>query len=123
MVNRDKVEHQLALLQDYLALLKDTQGMSRENFLTSKKEILTAERCLQLAIECLINIGNHIVASEGYRAPKDYGDVFQVLGENGVVNIEDVQILKEMVKFRNRLVHLYWDIEPGFALEDHWGRA
>jgi hypothetical protein len=29
-----------------------------------------------VAIEICIDVGNHIIAGEGYRAPRDYGDVF-----------------------------------------------
>ncbi len=33
-----------------------------------------------VAIEACIDVGRHLVASEGLRAPRDYADVFTVLG-------------------------------------------
>lgn len=112
MVNRTKVERQLELIKEYLGFLREIQALPEEEFVSSKKDFHSAERCLQLAIECLINIGNHIISDQSWRAPKDYGDIFKVFAENGVFLTEDVLKLKQMVQFRNRLVHVYWDIEP-----------
>ncbi len=112
MVNRTKVERQLELIKEYLCFLKDIQSLPVEKFAVSRRDFHSAERCLQLAIECLINIGNHIISDQGLRAPKDYADIFKVLAENSILLAEDVLTLKQMVQFRNRLVHVYWDIEP-----------
>lgn len=112
MVNRTKVERQLELIKEYLDFLREIQALPEEEFASSKKDFHSAERCLQLAIECLINIGNHIISDQGWRAPRDYGDIFKVFAENGVFLTEDFLKLKQMIQFRNRLVHVYWDIEP-----------
>ncbi|MDR3585384.1 MAG: DUF86 domain-containing protein [Desulfosporosinus sp.] len=112
MVNRTKVERQLELIKEYLDFLQEIQTLPKEVFAASRRDFHSAERCLQLAIECLINIGNHIISDQGLRAPKDYADIFNVLSENNIVLMEDVLTLKQMVQFRNRLVHVYWDIEP-----------
>lgn len=112
MVNRTKVERQLQLINEYLDFLQEIRSLSEEEFVLSRKDFHSAERCLQLAIECLINIGNHIISDQGWRAPKDYADIFKVLAENNIIFTVDVVTLKQMVQFRNRLVHMYWDIEP-----------
>lgn len=112
MVNRTKIERQLELIKEYLDFLREIQSLTEDEFVASRKDFHSTERCLQLAIECLINIGNHIVSDQGLRAPKDYADIFKVLAENNIFLTEDVQTLKQMVQFRNRLVHVYWEIEP-----------
>ena len=112
LVNRTKVERQLELIEEYLDFLREIQTLPEEEFATSRRDFHSYERCLQLAIECLINIGNHIISDRGLRAPKDYADIFKVLAENCILLMEDALNLKQMVQFRNRLVHVYWDIEP-----------
>ena len=112
LVNRTKVERQLQLIYEYLDFLHEIQSLTVEEFVSSRKDFHSSERCLQLAIECLINIGNHIISDQGLRAPKDYADIFKVLLENNILLTVDVVTLKQMVQFRNRLVHMYWDIEP-----------
>jgi uncharacterized protein YutE (UPF0331/DUF86 family) len=67
----------------------------------------TAERYLHLTIECLLDIGNHIIADRGYRKPETYGEIFQILAEEGVIPEKLLQELEGMAAFRNVLVHDY----------------
>jgi uncharacterized protein YutE (UPF0331/DUF86 family) len=45
------------------------------------------------------------------RSPEDYGDTFKVLDEGGILDEEFATKLVSMARFRNRLVHLYWDVD------------
>jgi uncharacterized protein YutE (UPF0331/DUF86 family) len=38
------------------------------------------------AIECSIDLANHIISSERYRSPEDYADAFRTLGEEGLID-------------------------------------
>ena len=49
--------------------------------------------------------------TEWYRVPEDYGDTFRVMCEEGAFDTEFSKELVKMAKFRNRLVHLYWEID------------
>jgi uncharacterized protein YutE (UPF0331/DUF86 family) len=51
------------------------------------------------------------VAKAGGRAPCDYADCFRILGEIGIFDEEFVEKLEKMAKFRNLLVHLYWQVD------------
>jgi uncharacterized protein YutE (UPF0331/DUF86 family) len=66
---------------------------------------------LQIAIESCINIGNHIISSENFRSPKDYRDIFTVLSEQGIFPDDFAITLRQMTGLRNRLVHLYWEVD------------
>jgi len=78
------------------------QSSAKYNFVTS--------------IEAAIDTANHISATRDLRAPRDYADAFKVLAENGVVDPTFAEELQKMARFRNRLVHLYWDV----SLEEIW---
>ena len=54
---------------------------------------------------------NHIISRNGYRVPEDYGDTFRVMGEVGALDTDFSDDLRNMAKFRNRLVHLYWEVD------------
>lgn len=54
---------------------------------------------------------NHIISRNGFRVPEDYGDTFIVMAEEGALDLEFSQELRNMAKFRNRLVHLYWEVD------------
>jgi uncharacterized protein YutE (UPF0331/DUF86 family) len=71
----------------------------------------SAKHLLQVSIECCLDIAHHIVADEGYRTPTDYFDTFVVLSENDILPAAFMPTLRQMVSFRNRIVHLYWDVD------------
>jgi len=85
--------------------------MDQKLFLGDDLALGAAKYYLQTAIETCIDIGNHLISSEGYRAPRDYPDVFTILEENGVVTERQAVKLRQMAGLRNRLVHLYWEID------------
>jgi uncharacterized protein YutE (UPF0331/DUF86 family) len=60
-----------------------------------------------VAIEVCIDVGRHVVASEGLRAPLDYADVFAVLAEAALLDRETAEELRDAARFRNLLVHGY----------------
>lgn len=66
-----------------------------------------AERYLHLAIESLLDIGNHIISDQGFRKPETYTDIFQILAEQHIIPPELLKELEGMAAFRNILVHDY----------------
>ena len=63
----------------------------------------------------LLGYSNHIIAAKGFRAPRDYADSFKVLEEHDVLDEELGMKLRQMAKFRNRLVHLYGEIDDAYV--------
>jgi uncharacterized protein YutE (UPF0331/DUF86 family) len=52
-----------------------------------------------------------VISSEGWRTPRDFGDAFAVLNENGVLDEALAGRLRGLARLRNRLVHVYDDID------------
>jgi uncharacterized protein YutE (UPF0331/DUF86 family) len=71
----------------------------------------SAKYSLIVAIEGAVDLCNHLIAKNGFRTPEDYADSFKVLEERGAFDAEFTQTLIQMARFRNRLVHIYWDID------------
>jgi len=59
----------------------------------------------------LEDLSNHIISKNGFRTPEDYADTFRVMEEKGVFDAEFTNSLIQMARFRNRLGHIYWDID------------
>lgn len=70
-----------------------------------------------VAIEACIDAGRHIVASGGLRAPRDYADVFTVLGESGLLPADVVAELRDTARFRNLLVPDYIAVDDTRVIE------
>jgi uncharacterized protein YutE (UPF0331/DUF86 family) len=117
MVSIKKISQKFIQLENYLGLLKEISKESEEAFLKNQIIIGSAKYYLQVSIECCLDVANHIIASERLRAPNDYADSFTVLEEKGIFHQQLGQRLRQMAKFRNRLVHLYGEIDDKYVYE------
>ena len=110
----ERIKEHLKHLNKYYLHLADIRKKKHADF--EKDAILrsSSERFLQLAIESCLNIGNRLISLEQFNKPTDtpetYADIFLQLKKLGVIDDSFSDRLVKMAKFRNRLVHLYWEI-------------
>lgn len=104
-------------LRNYQAKLTILAGYPRGEFIQDFTKVESAKHLLQVSIECCLDIAHHIAADEGYRTPQDSYDAFVVLNEEGILPDDFLPVLRQMVSFRNRVVHIYWDVDDS-ALYD-----
>ena len=111
MVDLDNLASIIENLWGHLEKLTTLSALAEEAFLRDFTNVESTKHLLQVSIECCLDIAHHIVADEGYRTPTDYYDTFTVLHENGILPESFMPTLRQMVSFRNRVVHLYWDVD------------
>lgn len=107
MVNRDIVSRKLRYMRDCLDILRRCRSFTLERFVSDPFIYSTAERNLQLAIECAIDIGAHIIADEELGEADEYNQIFLLLGEHNILPDSLTASLVKAAKFRNMLVHIY----------------
>jgi uncharacterized protein YutE (UPF0331/DUF86 family) len=111
----ERILEHLKLLNQYLLYLRTLAEADENTFRKDFRIRGSAERYLQLAIESCINVGNRILAilqfKKPVRTPETYGDIFEELGKLDAIPQDFVPTMLQMVKFRNRLVHIYWNID------------
>lgn len=112
MIERDKIRQKIQFMRDRLRQLEDVQSMTYEDFMTQPFVLDGSLRLLQVMIEAMLDIGSHIVAREGYGIPHTYANVISLLMDNDVLPKDQANIYIDMVGFRNRIVHLYDEVEP-----------
>jgi uncharacterized protein YutE (UPF0331/DUF86 family) len=117
MISFEKVVRKFQQLDEYLEILRAISQTPQKTFLKDKIVIGSAKYYLQVSIECCLDVANHVIASEKFRAPKDYSDSFMVLQEEGLISSKLGNQLRQMAKFRNRLVHLYGEIDDAYVYE------
>lgn len=71
----------------------------------------TVEHGLQLAIECVLDIGSRLVAAEQMGVPESYREVIELLGERGILPADFVQSTLGMQGFRDILVRDYLAVD------------
>lgn len=109
--NEVKISKLIYEMRKAISRLEDLSSIKKEKFLKDQDKIDSSKYNFIIAIESAIDICNHIISQNGLRPPQDYGDTFKVLAENGVFDDEFLKKLRDMVKFINRLVHIYWEVD------------
>ena len=100
MVNVQKAEGLLHNLAASVGHLRDLARTEHDEFLKDAAKVGAAKYYLQISIEACMDLGNHIIASERFRAPKDYRDIFTVLNENGILPDDFALTLRQMAGLR-----------------------
>lgn len=106
-VQRDKLRDKLQVIEERVRRLRDLSARGREAFFADPVLQDAAIRNLQVAIEAMIDIAHHLVARLRLGTPKTYVETFERLIDAGILPQGEREVLHGMVRFRNRIVHLY----------------
>jgi uncharacterized protein YutE (UPF0331/DUF86 family) len=123
-VDPDKLRHHLDYARRNLERLRRVRDDGEEAFLGDDMTQAATIRLLQVAIEALLDCGHHVIAREGLGIPRQYADTVRLLVEAGILPGDHQESLLRMVRFRNRAVHLYDEIDAPEVfdiLEHHLG--
>lgn len=112
-VDLGKLRHHIDYVRRTVRRLREISRKNRAEFLEDDVLQAASIRYLQTAIEAVLDIANHIVAREGLGVPKSYQEAVDLLIANGVLSSADESTYRGMVRFRNRAVHLYDEIDAG----------
>jgi len=112
MVNKLVVKSRLALIHDHLSQLKRHAEIGKEQFVEDKDKVAAVESYLRRSLEAIFDIGRHILAKNGgIDLAAEYKGIAKGLGEKKIITRELAEALVEMAGYRNRLVHLYHQIQ------------
>lgn len=110
-INQDIIKNRCQEISDSLERLGDIKNISREEFLQNRDIQDIASYRLLVAIEAALNICYHIAARKLKKAPHEYAECFGILGEAKIIPEKLAEQLKKMARFRNMLVHIYWELD------------
>jgi uncharacterized protein YutE (UPF0331/DUF86 family) len=117
MVRPEVIRKRLNKIDEYLVVLQRLQRYGRDEFLSDPERYGSAERFLHLAIEALLDMGNHVIADEGLGVVDWYSDVPRIFLEKGMISSELSEKWIRMIGFRNTLVHGYMDVDRTIVYE------
>ena len=112
MVDRDLILRKLADLDLYVSQVAEYRDVTVEGYRADWKAQRVVERTLQMAIEVCVDVANHVIADRALRVPATYAEVFEVLGESGLLGAAERSAMVRMAKFRNVVVHDYTRVDP-----------
>ncbi len=111
MIRTEIIRKRLNKLDEYLTILRRIQRYTFEEFVGDPERYGSAERFLQLAIEAVNDMGNHVIAALGLGTVNWYSDIPTILMEKGYISPDMAEKWIRMIGFRNTLVHDYLDVD------------
>jgi uncharacterized protein YutE (UPF0331/DUF86 family) len=117
VVDRDRVEDRIDRIRRYTRDLRDFGNISREAFRSNRERQYAVLHAMQNAIEACIEIASHIVSADRLGAPRDYASLFTMLEQHQILPTTQADCMRQMARFRNRIVHLYWDVDLDLVYE------
>lgn len=113
MTDAELVRKRLAFVASCLA---DLRRLARVDALeTDVRERRFVEHTLQLAIQAALDVASHLVAAKRLEEPRTNRELFERLGEAGLVDPDLARRLGDMAGFRNVLVHGYTEVDLGIV--------
>lgn len=112
-----RIRELVGIISDAVRRLRELGEMSQAEFLADFRNTESAKYLFIVATEAAIDLCNHIVSRQGSRAPESYADCFAVLSELNFIDNDLSLRLQRMARFRNLLVHLYWQVDNARVYE------
>lgn len=111
MVKAELIQRRISKLEEFIQYLLQIQQYDYKSFMKKPEIFGSAERFLHMAIESLIDMGNHVIADMNLGEVGYYSDIPLILMNKGYLNEDQKNNFIKMIGFRNTLVHEYIDID------------
>jgi uncharacterized protein YutE (UPF0331/DUF86 family) len=116
MIDRIFIETKLSYIQTYYRELEVVLGYSDQDIKDDILRLRALERIVQLIVDEITDINNHIIRYAQLRVPEDFQSAFLILAENRILPDEFATRIAPVVGLRNRLVHRYEKVDVEILL-------
>jgi len=116
-VNIERLRILATSLRGNLQKIRRYANLPDDEFWRDERNIMAVKLLLIQAIEDAASICAHLLARLGGQAAAGYPDCFERLQQLGVVEAELSKRLALMARFRNLLVHQYWEVDDQRVLQ------
>ncbi|WP_353684697.1 DUF86 domain-containing protein [Thermodesulfovibrio sp. 3907-1M] len=110
-INISKMTTILSQIHEALEEMDILKRINKDDFIKDKRNYIMAEHYLRRAVEGILTIGSHLLSRLGAKT-KDYQEIILSLGRYGLIPEDFAEKNKNLAGYRNRLVHIYWEVTP-----------
>lgn len=112
MANSEVIKERLKEIKENLIFLDGIKNVPQEEFVSDIKLLKSCERCLQISIQCLLDIAHYLIAQNKWPRVHENKEAIHSLASHGVIPQSFAKKVEPMAGLRNLLVHEYIKIDP-----------
>jgi len=112
-----RINEKINEIQKYLDELMETVPNTLEEYESNKIIRAACERYFEKVIEAVTDLAFIVITQKKFRIPEDDIDSFRILEENGVIDNEIYNHLKDAKGMRNFIAHQYGQINDKLVYE------
>jgi uncharacterized protein YutE (UPF0331/DUF86 family) len=116
-INIENLKKRISEVRENTEKIKKYASISDSEFWEDERNLLAIKHLLLQSIEACGRICSHVLAKKFFKSPSSFPDCFENLYSSKVIKKELSEKLRKMARFRNILVHRYWEIEDKKILE------
>lgn len=116
-IDIEKIKQRVTEIRENIEKIKKYSSLPEKEFWKDERNILSIKHLLLESIESCGNICVHILANKIFKAPSSFAECFENLYKSNVISEDVSDKLIRMARFRNILVHRYWQINDQKVLD------
>lgn len=111
VVDEVRLARLLQRLGEQLSVLRDRAAENRVHLLSDEVHLSGTKYRFVTAIEAVLDVAHHILASELWGPAEDSGHAVRLIARHGVLDTDLAERLARATGFRNVLVHGYAEVD------------
>lgn len=111
-INEQVIVQRASWVLEMIDALRELPLANREAFFQNKHNLAAAESYLRRSLEALFDIGRHILAKHFACPAAEYKEIARGLAEKKVIGGNELELMRKMAGYRNRMVHFYHELTP-----------
>lgn len=115
VVDEVRVQRLLRQASDVVDFL-DAEASADEAIRAQRRWLDSVKYNFVVAIECCVDVGQHLCAVQGWGPPATNADTFRILSEHAVLPSDLAGRMAQASGFRNVLVHEYVDVRDDIVV-------
>ena len=116
-LRKEHVQNRIREIRANVERIRRYASLPDEAFFADERNLYTVQHLLLMCVEAAASICTHIMARLAHAAPSTYAECFMALSDQGVIVRDLAQRLVRAVRFRNLLVHQYWNVDSQQVLK------
>ena len=115
-INRQLVNDRMREIRESAAKMQRYAALSDAEFWADERNLYTVLHLFLIALEAMGALCTHLLARSARKAPASFAECMDGLRDLGIVDDALAAQLVRMARFRNLIVHRYWQVEPNRVL-------